>query len=70
MAQHNDNCFLESCSRYADYPTNIISRVSSNGKVKEWQSKLNDPEIRSRLFDATSAPCLNFLDLHDGEHGM
>lgn len=70
MAQYNDNRFLDSCSRYADYPTNLISRVSSNAKVKEWQAKLNDPEIRSGLFDARADPCLSFLDIHDGEHGM
>ncbi|KAK7961908.1 kinesin light chain 1, partial [Apiospora aurea] len=65
-----DICFLESCSRYLEYPNSLLFNASSRSKVRDLYRTIHDPETKNKIFDAKANHCLTFLELKEGENDM
>ncbi|KAK8075526.1 HET-domain-containing protein [Apiospora hydei] len=65
-----DICFLESCSRYLEYPNSLLFNASSRSKVRDFYRAIHDPGTKNKIFDAKANHFLTFLELKDGENDM
>jgi hypothetical protein len=66
MELNPEDRFRDSCSRYVQYPKNLLQTRQAKRKIQEWYNKLNDSEEKERLFDAYD-PSLSLYDVYDGE---